>query len=173
MLYLGGMNDVWKEFEQNPLTHSGAHYLMTIHEIAERKGYARTTDVAKALEISVPSCSQSLKSLVKKGLVYENEDKFFLLTDFGLTQVRLVEKNKEILFAFFRDVLGVGEHQADTDSCKMEHLMSAETSEKLCQFLTLLNSPQAEQFMKLVTEMDRSVCKPESCETCPHHDQCK
>ncbi len=167
------MNDVWKEFEQNPLTHSGAHYLMTVHEIQGRKGYARTTDIAKELEISAPSCSQSLKGLVKKGLIYENEDKFFLLTDFGLSQVQLVEKNKQVLLTFFRDILGVSEGQADTDSCKMEHLMSQETSEKLCQFLSLLDSDEAKEFRILLNDMDHSVCNSDQCESCPHHDNCQ
>ena len=33
----------------NELTHSMAHYLLTIHKLKEEKGYARVTDIAKSL----------------------------------------------------------------------------------------------------------------------------
>ena len=89
--------NVWKAFKDNPITHSGAHYLMTIHEMQERKWYARSSDIAKALEISAPSCSQSLKQLVKQWYLQMNEDKFYLLTQQWFQQVLLIEKNKEML----------------------------------------------------------------------------
>ena len=167
-------DSVWKAFEQNPLTHSAAHYLMTVHEIQDTNGYARVTDVAKALDISLPSCSQSLKNLEKKGWLTENEDKFFVLTDIGLAQVELVEKNKVVLLTFFRDILGVSEERADVDSCKMEHLVSPETSKKLCHFLQALqsDSPEAKAFLDSYEEVgvDNKGCyKPGVCaKSCPH-----
>lgn len=128
-------DEVWKQFHQNPLTHSAAHYLMAVHEIQDRKGYARLTDIAERLNISAASASQSLKTLLSKKFIQENEDKFFLLTDMGRNQIELVEKNKELSLRFFTEVLGVSFEQADTDSCKIEHLLSPETSEKLADFL--------------------------------------
>ena len=34
---------------ESELTHSMAHYLLTIHKLREEKGYARVTDIAKEL----------------------------------------------------------------------------------------------------------------------------
>jgi len=127
--------EVWKQFNQNPLSHSAAHYLMAVHDIQNRKGYARLTDIAEQLNISAASASQSLKTLLNKNFIQENEDKFFLLTDMGLQQIELVEKNKALALKFFTDILGVSFDQADTDSCKIEHLLSPETSAKLEAFL--------------------------------------
>ena len=127
--------EVWKAFNQNLLSHSAAHYLMAVHVIQNRKGYARLTDISSELNISAASASQSLKTLLNKNLIKENEDKFFQLTDFGLKQIELVEKNKQLALTFFTEILGVSFEQADTDSCKIEHLLSAETSEKLEKFL--------------------------------------
>lgn len=59
-------NQVWKEFEENEITHSVAHYLMAIDELHKDFGYARAVDIAKELEISAASCSNGLKSLLKK-----------------------------------------------------------------------------------------------------------
>lgn len=128
-------SDVWKQFQKNPLSHSAAHYLMAVHLIQNRKGYARLTDIAEQLNISSASASQSLKTLLAKNLIKENEDKFFLLTERGLQQIQLVEKNKQLTLTFFTDILGVSFAQADTDSCKIEHLLSPETSNKLETFM--------------------------------------
>jgi Mn-dependent DtxR family transcriptional regulator len=64
-------NEVWKEYEENTLTHSAAHYLMTIRELLEDRGYARVTDIARRLNITRGSCSISLKPLKRRGLVVE------------------------------------------------------------------------------------------------------
>lgn len=163
------MNEgVWKSFEQNPITHSGAHYLMTIHEIQERKGYARASDVAKALSIAVPSCTQALKKLVKKGLVKMNEDKFYKLTDQGFEHVLLIEKNKEVLMEFFVHILGVDEKQADEDSCKIEHLLSSEASFKLCRFIKFMKEEQKAPKIFLDAFENQACCSPEKESTCPY-----
>ncbi|PID70872.1 hypothetical protein CSB37_00040 [bacterium DOLZORAL124_38_8] len=131
--------DIWKEYKQNPLSHSAAHYLMSIRQIEERKGYARLTDISFDLNISAASASQSLKSLLNKNLIKENEDKFFQLTPKGLTLIKAVEKTQKLALKFFTEILGVSPEQAETDACKIEHLLSPETSEKLEQFLNQSN----------------------------------
>ncbi|OGQ22815.1 MAG: hypothetical protein A3C46_05015 [Deltaproteobacteria bacterium RIFCSPHIGHO2_02_FULL_44_16] len=130
----------WKLFEENALTHSAAHYLMTVHELIEEQGYARVTDIAKALNITRGSCSISLKPLKKRGLIREDQNKFLSLSEEGLRLTKLIEKNDELLETFFRDVLSVEIDQAEIDACKIEHLISIETSVKLAHFISFLKS---------------------------------
>lgn len=127
--------DIWKNFDQNPLTHSAAHYLMTIRELISENGYARLTDIARHLNITPGSCSLSLKVLKKKGWIEEDQNKFWRLTEEGEALATLVERNGNLLQEFFENILGVSEWQAEIDACKMEHLLSIETSQKLSQFL--------------------------------------
>lgn len=56
----------WKYFEKNELTHSAAHYLMTIHELKEKDGYARLSDIASHMDITAGSCSITLGKLKEK-----------------------------------------------------------------------------------------------------------
>ncbi len=128
---------VWKEYEENPLTHSAAHYLMTIHELLQSHGYARVTDIAKRMNITRGSCSIGLRPLKRRGLVVEDENKFLSLSDEGLRMAALVERNDELLETFLRDILGVDADQAEIDACKMEHLLSIETSMRLASFVAL------------------------------------
>ena len=130
--------EVWKEFEDNLLTHSAAHYLMTIHELLETQGYARVTDIAKRLNITRGSCSISLKPLKKRGWVTEDPNRFLKLSEEGRRLAQIVEKNDELLDAFFREVLGVDAEQAEIDACKIEHLLSVESSVKLAAFIRVM-----------------------------------
>jgi Mn-dependent DtxR family transcriptional regulator len=130
--------EVWKEFDHNPLTHSGAHYLMTIHELLKENGYARLTDVASRMDISPGSCSTSLRVLKKKGLIAEDANKFLKLTDEGMRLVSAVERNDYLLEYLFHHILGVSQHQAEIDACKMEHLLSEESSRKLANFINAI-----------------------------------
>ena len=133
-------SDIWKEFEENQLSHSAAHYLMTVHELLESSGYARVTDIAKRLNITRGSCSISIKPLKKRGLIVEDENKFLKLSPEGMRLAVQVERNDELLEDFFRDVLGVDPEQAEIDACKLEHLLSIETSIRLATFMDFVQS---------------------------------
>lgn len=158
--------EVWKSFDENALTHSAAHYLMTIHELLMAQGYARVTDIAKQLNITRGSCSISLKPLKRRGLVVEDHNKFLSLSEEGKRLAQIVEKNDELLTTFFKDVLGVNEDQAEIDACKIEHLLSIETSIKLCSFIELIKSDQ-----KIVLEFSKVLRK--HTQTCHNSvDEC-
>ncbi len=129
------MTDVWKQFEENNITHSAAHHLTAIHELREKRGYARVTDVAKHLNITTGSASTNLKSLKSKGLITEDENRFLALTEEGLAIAKAVLSRKGILERFFEDVLKVSHEQAEIDACKTEHLISSETAKKLTRFV--------------------------------------
>lgn len=130
----------WKFFDQNPLTHSAAHYLMTIEELVEGQGYARITDIAKELEITRGSCSISVKALKNRGLIIEDDNKFFTLSVEGKELVHVIQQNATLLKTFFKDILQVEEWQAEVDACKIEHLLSIETSMQLKKFLRLIET---------------------------------
>jgi len=129
------MTDVWKQFEENNITHSAAHHLTAIHELREKRGYARVTDVAKHLNITTGSASTNLKSLKAKGLIIEDDNRFLALTDEGLAIAKAVLSRKGILEKFLVDVLKVSAEQAEIDACKTEHLISSETAKKLTKFV--------------------------------------
>lgn len=165
--------DVWKSYEENTLTHSAAHYLMTIRELLETQGYARVTDIAKRLNITRGSCSISLKPLKRRGLVVEDANKFLQLSPEGRRLAEIVERNDELLEIFFRDVLGVDPDQAEIDACKIEHLLSIETSVKLCNFIECIRSgdKSAKAFLETLRKYQQQ-CRHE-VKTCPHcQDTC-
>jgi DtxR family Mn-dependent transcriptional regulator len=163
-------NDVWKEFEENMITHSAAHYLMTIHELLEEQGYARVTDIAKRLNITRGSCSISLRPLKKRLLVLEDANRFLLLSDEGKRIAEMIERNDQLLEKLFHDVLKVSRAQAEIDACKIEHLLSIETSMRLAQFIDQWESDDDQRVasLKNLLEKQSPGCErsPEDCSFC-------
>lgn len=128
--------ETWKEFEANELTHSAAHHLISIHELgAQYGGWARVSDIAKDLGITRGSVSINLRALKKRGLVVADEHRMVKLSPKGLEIAHGVKVKKAALKTFLTEVLGVSAVQAEIDSCKMEHLISQETSDRLAQFV--------------------------------------
>ena len=127
--------EVWKQFEENGITHSAAHHLLAVMELREKRGYARVTDVAKHLNITTGSASTNLKSLKGKGLVIEDDNRFLTLSLEGESLARAVVSRKNLLERFLVDILNVSKEQAEIDACKTEHLISAETTKRLQAFI--------------------------------------
>lgn len=124
-----------KHTQGNELTHPMAHYLLSIHELKEVKGYARITDMARVLGLTKGTVSMAVSNLKKKNLVQEEEEsKFLSLTPQGHQEVHGILSSRTLLFHLFQDVLGVDTQVAHQDSCLIEHLISEHTREKLFDF---------------------------------------
>lgn len=130
----------WKAFEQNAVTHSVAHHLVAIAELLDEYGYARVSDVARALEITRGSASITLKNLEKKGLIVYDERRFLGLSPEGEKIARSVQARKRVMKDLLVDLLGVRADQAELDTCMIEHLISGETAERAAGVLKFLES---------------------------------
>ncbi len=119
----------------NELTHSMAHYLLTIHKLKEEKGYARVTDIAKELGLTKGSVSTALNNLKKRELVVEDESKFLSLSELGHDEVHRILSVRTLMYYFLKDILNVEDTVAHKDSCLVEHLLSNETREGLFSFM--------------------------------------
>ena len=133
----------WREFDQNPLSHSMAHYLMAIDSLRAELGYARGTDVADALSVSRGAASMALTQLKKRGWVAEDPNRFLLLTEEGKRIANSVEHNYLILTKFFERVLLVDTDDAMRDACKMEHLISVDVGTRLLWFMRYMLNDDA------------------------------
>lgn len=131
---------VWKNFEDNELTHSAAHHLMAVHELRQEHGYARVSDIAKHLRITKGSVSTAMKHLRERGYVQEDHNKFLELTAKGLRVVWETESTRVVMQKFLSQALGMDDDDAEIDACKVEHLLSSEARSRLVGFLRYLFS---------------------------------
>lgn len=146
-------SSIWKEFANNDLTHSWAHYLTAIFALLEQQGYARLSDVAKRLGISKGSLSTSLKPLLKNGMVIENGNKHLSLSADGRLLAMRVQKTFSVMHYLLADLLEVDPQTAQADACKIEHLLSEESA---MQLLKMVKALKANDILKnsLLREMN-------------------
>lgn len=158
---------VWKEFKENELTHSMAHYLMGVRDLIAEQGYARTVDVSRKLNIARSSASIGLHALVDKGFLTEDANKFLSLTAIGQQLADAIIGKKIILKRFFEDILHVPEEQAEVDACKIEHLISVETvSRFLCLFKFLESNKQGKKLMESFSKERLCCAGVKDCSVC-------
>ncbi|MDP6279840.1 MAG: metal-dependent transcriptional regulator, partial [Nitrospinota bacterium] len=98
------------------LSPSLEHYLRSIYDLQEEKGYARVTDIAEKLGVAKPAVSAALKTLRTTGLVDHRVYESVLLTEKGKERAKSVSGKFSILFQFLTEVLGVEEEQAFVDA---------------------------------------------------------
>ncbi|MCR5816535.1 MAG: metal-dependent transcriptional regulator [Ruminococcus sp.] len=117
------------------LRKSGEDYLEAILVIGKRKAQVRSIDVANELGFSKPSVSRAMSLLKEGGFITVDKDGSLNLTDVGREKAEDVYGRHCLLTEFFRDILGVGEENAAEDACQVEHVISAETFDKLTGFV--------------------------------------
>jgi Mn-dependent DtxR family transcriptional regulator len=148
--------DIWKEFDQNIITHSAAHHLMAVDDLVSKLGYARVSDVARQLNITRGSVSISLKPMKEAGLLLQDENRHLRLSEKGQRLVDAVKNKRLLIQRLLSEVLGVDSQQAEIDACKMEHLTSNETARQLLAFFRFIDSqPQpASDFLAIWHEFN-------------------
>ena len=161
--------ETWKEFEANELTHSAAHHLLAIHEVgAQYGGWARVSDIARALDVTRGSVSIALRALKKRGWIEDGEHHLVKLSPKGVRAVQAVIAKRLVLKAFLTGVLGIPEDQAEIDSCKIEHLISHATGHGLTRFMRFLASGDAEavDFLRRFHRFDEPCPSTGTCDVC-------
>jgi DtxR family transcriptional regulator, Mn-dependent transcriptional regulator len=115
------------------MTQSLEDYLEGVYMLAEENGTAQVRDVAKLLSVKMPSVVKAIHELKDLELVTQEPYGPIVLTTKGAAVARRVLNRHELLRSFLMK-LGVSRRIADKDACLMEHILSAETLDKIRDF---------------------------------------
>ena len=116
------------------LSTSLEDYLETIFILNKKKGEIRITDIANTMEISKPSVNKAVSVLKNQGLLTHQKYGEIKLTQQGIDLAESIYFKHNILVDFFTKKLGISRDVAEKDACKIEHVISAETLEKLIEY---------------------------------------
>ncbi len=109
---------------------SGEDYLETILILHREMGMVRSVDVARHMDVSKPSVCHAVAVLQEGGFLAVDGDHFLHLTEQGrIIAEKIYERHR-----FFTDRLieaGVDPKTAETDACRIEHVISDETFRRL------------------------------------------
>ena len=111
---------------------SAEDYLEQILMLLEKKGHARSVDIAAGLNVSKPSVSVAMKKLRESGYITMSSDSMISLTDKGYAIARKIYDRHQALTKYLVQ-LGVPETTAREDACKMEHDLSEESFAAMCR----------------------------------------
>ena len=112
------------------MTQSLEDYLEAVYMLIAEDRPAQVRDVAKILAVKMPSVVKAIHELKKLGLVTQEPYAAIELTAKGSRVAKLV-LNRHTLLRSFLMKLGVSRRNADKDACLMEHILSAETIDRI------------------------------------------
>lgn len=112
------------------MTQSLEDYLEAIYMLIADGKPAQVRDVALMLSVKMPSVVKAIRELKKMELVTQEPYANIELTAKGMRLAKHV-LNRHTLIRSFLMKLGVSRKTADKDACLMEHILSAETIDKI------------------------------------------
>lgn len=139
------------------LTKSLEDYLETILILENEKGSARVTSIAKRLNVKKPSVTCALRTLSDKKFVIYNPYKIIKLTDEGRKLAESLLNRHRIITKFFVELLNIPNDVAEEDACKVEHVISEHTFNRLSCFLKFIIESDAKCLD--IDKFNKKYCK--------------
>ncbi len=117
------------------LKESGENYLETILILKNKKGFVRSVDVATELGFSKPSISRAMGILKDNGYITIESSGNILFTPEGLLLAQNIYERHLLISEFLIKSLGIDSETAENDACRIEHVISDSTFQKIKEYL--------------------------------------
>ena len=116
------------------MTKSLEDYIEVVYVLIQEKRRARVRDIATTLKVKMPSVVKGISELKKLGLVAQEPYGDVELTAKG-RRIATMILNRHNKIREFLMLIGVSRRIADKDACLMEHILPAETMDKIRDYL--------------------------------------
>jgi DtxR family Mn-dependent transcriptional regulator len=125
---------------QREQTASMEDYLEAIAKLGEGRKAVRVKQLSQMLGVKMPSVTSALKKLSEQELVEHERYGHIKLTPEGDRVARDVIGRHEALTRFFAQALGINQETAEEDACKIEHVISPLSMERLAKFVEFIGT---------------------------------
>ena len=109
-------------------------YLEMIYILQQKTGEVRTNDVAEGFGINPASVTEFFQKLHQEGYITYKKYSGVKLTRKGKV-VAMATKNRHDTLKNFFTILGINETYADQDACRIEHVVTPQTMDRLTKFV--------------------------------------
>lgn len=123
-----------------PLTSVMEDYLEAIYDLDNEKKVVRVKDIAKRMDVKMPTVTSMLKTLSNRGLVHYEKYEYVELTRNGNDVGKEIRRRHGILFDFLTNILKIDHNTANEDACRMEHALSDATMDSLTDFMAFIQA---------------------------------
>lgn len=121
------------------LQESGENYLETILILEARLGAVRSIDIANELSFTKASISRAMKILKDSMYISVQKNGNILLTETGRERAQKIYERHELIAKYLIITLGLEKETAEKDACRIEHIISTETFEKIKEYVCSAN----------------------------------
>ena len=108
-------------------------YLETIYGLSLDLEHVRSIDVAKKMGYSKPTVSIMMKDFRENGYIEMDEKGYITLTKKGLSVAKTMYQRHHTIAEILME-MGVDKKTAYEDSCKIEHDLSDQTFQCICDY---------------------------------------
>ncbi len=116
------------------IQESGEMYLENIFILSKKMPQVRAIDIVNRTGYSKPSISRALGILKQEELILVDKDGYITLTEQGESiAVKIYERHNILMCCL--EMMGVSNETAAADACRIEHVISDETFEKIKEFV--------------------------------------
>ena len=129
-------------YYETGLTSNMEDYMETIAILSTTNRVVRVKDIARKLNIKMPSVTAALNKLKNWELIQYEKYSYIELTEKGITMAQRVFKKHSCLFDFFHSVLALEINTANAEACKVEHDLDTDTFKRLHLFLRFFQQEQ-------------------------------
>ena len=113
------------------MQESGENYLETILVLYQQNGSVRSIDIANELNFSKPSVSRAMGILKNAGYIEMENDGQIKLTKEGKEKAEAIYERHKTITEYLVKTLQIDKELAEKDACRIEHVISQETFEKM------------------------------------------
>ena len=110
-------------------------YLEAIFELTEKDGSAKTSDIAKHMNVKPASVTEMLGKLSDDGFVEHKPYYGTTLTRKGRNHAKKIKRKHRLLERFLHDMLGIKKVRVHEEACRLEHGLSDESAKALDRVL--------------------------------------
>jgi DtxR family Mn-dependent transcriptional regulator len=120
-------------------------YLEAIAILCGEDKVARVSWISQKLKVKMPSVTSALKKLLEQGLVEHEKYGYIVLTPEGDKAAKDVIRRHKALSRFFTEALDVDRETAEEDACKIEHVISPLSLERVIKFIEFIEACPLEE----------------------------
>lgn len=115
-------------------------YLETIYVLDQKSETVRIRDISALMDVKKSSVNNAVKVLSEKALVRHEKYGYVVLTAKGRKVSKAIKMRHDLLVRFLEEILGIDKEIAMEDACRIEHVISAVTNDRLRKFIEFVDT---------------------------------
>jgi DtxR family transcriptional regulator, Mn-dependent transcriptional regulator len=155
-----------RDMAEKKLSSHMEDYLETIYVLDQKNEAVRVRDISALMDVKKSSVNNAVGVLSRKGLVKHEKYGYVALTCEGRRVSTIIKKRHDLLVRFLEEILGIDRSTAIEDACRIEHVISPVTNERLRKFIEFVDTcPTGEkpEWLETLYYYFEKGTRPERC----------